>query len=286
MNLEYLASLSPPINIFPISNTHDSIRSRIKILEKYYNEFYLDDGNIPYHAKMARTLGNHDISDASQHAKRRNAANLSRISRDKVRFVTARTADDSQILSTIFTSQLDYIIALEKDMNDILMLNGHEPVNIIELLDIEDNSKKSNGILFQQILSAQENVLKSNKEYSTKSGENTSHLSHGLQGEQTQPIDYSISNVSLHRSSSKIEHQLDKCPVYSSSQSNDTDEINSDAIGSTLQSYPPIISMADYLRAMKVAVNQPDEYSALLNFCDKMVNLHMASFGKPLHQWT
>lgn len=281
MDLEYLTSLSPPINIFPISNTHDSIKSRIKILEKYYNEYYVDDGNIPYHAKMARTLGNNDISDASQHAKRRNAANLSRISRDKVRFVTARTADDSQILSTIFTSQLDYIIALEKDMNDILMVNGHEPVNIIELLDIEDNSKKSNGILFHQILSAPENVLNS-----TKSRENTSHLSHGLQGEQTQPIDYSISNVSLHRSSNKIEPQLDECPVYSSSQSNDIDKINSVAIGSTLQPYPPIMSMVDYLRATKVTVNQPDEYGALLNICDKMVNLHMARFKKPLHQWT
>lgn len=284
MDHEYLASLSPPINIFPISKTHDSIKSRIKILEKYYNEFYVDDGNIPYHAKMARTLGNHDISDASQHAKRRNAANLSRISRDKVRFVTARTADDSQILSTIFTSKLDYIIALEKDMNGFLMENGHHPVNIIELLDIEDNSKKSNAILFDQILSTTKNVLSTNKEYSTKCGENTSHLSHELQGEQTEPIDYSIPNISLHRSSDVIEHQLDKCSIRSSIESNVTDEMKSAAIGSTLHSHPTVTSMVEYLRAMKVIVNQPDEYGAILNFCDQMVNLHMANFGKPLHQ--
>lgn len=286
MDLEYLASLSPPINIFPISNTHDSIKSRIKIIEKYYNEYYQDDGNIPYHAKMARTLGSHDIPDASEHAKRRNAANLSRISRDKVRFVAARTADDSQILSTIFTSKLDYIVALEKDMNDILMVNGHDPVNIIELLDVEDNSKKLNRFSFDQILSAPKNVSTSNKEYSPECGENISHLPHELQGEQTEPIDYSNSNVSLHRSSSEIEYQLDKCAVYSSSQSTVRDEVNSAAIGSTLQSYPPMMSMFEYLRAMKVTANQPDEYGVLLSFCDKMVNLHMASLGKPLQQWT
>lgn len=271
MDLEYLASLSPPINIFPISNIHDSIKSRIKNLEKYYNEFYVDDGNIPYNAKMARTLGNHDITDTSQHEKKRNAANQSRTSRDKVRFVTARTADDSKILSTIFTSQLDYIIALEKDMNDMLIDCGHDPVNIIELLDIEDNSKKSNGVLFDQILSEPKNVFTPNKEYS--------------HDRQTEPIDYSIPNVSLHHSSTEIEHQLDDCSVYSSNESSATDEMNAADIGNTHEFNPPMKSMAEYLKEMKVTDNQPDEFGMLLNICDQMVNLHMASYGKGLHQW-
>lgn len=158
INLEFLSLLSPPINIFPLASDDDSIKARIETLEQYYSDYYVDDGNIPYNSKMARSVGDRDVADASKIEKRRRIADSSRISRDRLRFVTTKIADDSEIISAVYQAKLEYIVNLEKELNDALNMNGHPDGSWLNMLyeddsdDDEGGEDTANGITFSQLL--------------------------------------------------------------------------------------------------------------------------------------
>lgn len=119
VDVAFLAAQTPPIRIFPASNTtHLPYNEQMASLEADYIKYYEYRGDLKYHEKMKR-LGL--IS-----AKNADASCLYRVCRDKKSFFETRIKDDVLILGKIFKSMIERTSEMEKHLENVLLEAGEK----------------------------------------------------------------------------------------------------------------------------------------------------------------
>lgn len=117
VDVAYLASQSPPINIFPTPGTSDlPIPRQGILLEASYVKYYEFRDDLTYNEKMARSLKKMDptkLTDDEQ-------TTGYRVCRDKNRFFEVRCNDDGVILAHVLESTIDTVIDMEKHLEKVL----------------------------------------------------------------------------------------------------------------------------------------------------------------------
>lgn len=121
VDVALLAAQTPPIKIFPASNTsHLPYNEQMATLESDYIRYYEYRGDLKYHEKMKRcniTKGIVKSADASC---------LYRVCRDKKSFFETRIKDDVLILGKILESMIERTSEMEKHLENVLLESGEK----------------------------------------------------------------------------------------------------------------------------------------------------------------
>lgn len=122
VDVAFLAAQTPPIKIFPSSNTsHLPYDEQMAILETDYIKYYEYRGDMKYHEKMKRSIS---VSKAT--GRSADATISYRVCRDKKSFFEARIKDDVIILGKILESMIERTSEMEKHLENILREGGEK----------------------------------------------------------------------------------------------------------------------------------------------------------------
>lgn len=141
VDIAYLSSQTPPINVFPTPNTsHLPYNEQIALLESDYTTYYEYRGDLKYCAKMARKIQKtkptkpkkrlsknaEEIENTEKEEEEKDELRLlaGRICRDKKNFFGTRIHDDNIILERILDAMIEENAAMEEYLENILIKNG------------------------------------------------------------------------------------------------------------------------------------------------------------------
>lgn len=123
VDVAFLAAQTPPIRIFPASNTaHLPYNEQMAFLESDYIKYYEYRGDLKYNEKMKR-LGSISTNGIEKSA---DASCLYRVCRDKKSFFETRIKDDVLILGKILESMVERTSEMEKHLENVLLEAGEK----------------------------------------------------------------------------------------------------------------------------------------------------------------
>lgn len=121
VDVAFLAAQTPPIKIFPASNTtHLPYNEQMATLESDYIKYYEYRGDLKYHEKMKRSISAKGI------VKSADESCLYRVCRDKKSFFETRIKDDVLILGKILESMIERTSEMEKHLENVLLEAGEK----------------------------------------------------------------------------------------------------------------------------------------------------------------